>query len=259
MKKNIIITGYPKSGNTWLTRLTAEIVGCPVEGFWGEPEGIEIAVEGEGRISPFRCYKGHHQIHELDTHSEKSYTSVIYIVRDPRDVVVSGSRYFYPPRFGLIGRAARSLSWVGNAYKNVFNTRNYRIDRMKEAVLKGDRGVNHWCRVSWDAHVAGYLHSNHHVVTYEDLLDDPIQVCKGIVGHLGLDRSEERLEECVRQQSMEAKKKKFIERGEEEKAQFMKSGTHGQWRSVLSQSDVSSIEQEFGCLLNFLGYELATL
>ena len=44
--KNIIVVGYPKSGCTWATRLVAELVGCPVGGFW-QSDKKEIAVEGE--------------------------------------------------------------------------------------------------------------------------------------------------------------------------------------------------------------------
>ena len=40
--KKIIIVGYPKSGNTWLTRLTADLVGCPVEGFLYNPNIFNI-------------------------------------------------------------------------------------------------------------------------------------------------------------------------------------------------------------------------
>ena len=46
--KNIIVAGYPKSGCTWATRLLAELVGCPVAGFWNSDKD-EIAIEGEER------------------------------------------------------------------------------------------------------------------------------------------------------------------------------------------------------------------
>lgn len=95
--KNVIIVGYPKSGNTWITRLTAELIGCPVSGFWNEPDNQEIAVEGQSRNSEFRCFKSHHPLSELsntfDTKDHKK-NHIIYVIRDPRDVSVSGAHYF---------------------------------------------------------------------------------------------------------------------------------------------------------------------
>ena len=55
--KNIIVVGYPKSGSTWITRLTAELVGCPITGFWNQSNQNEIAREGQDRTSDFRCFK----------------------------------------------------------------------------------------------------------------------------------------------------------------------------------------------------------
>jgi hypothetical protein len=51
VKRRVLVVGYPKSGNTWLTRLTAELLNAPVRGFWNEPHREEIAEEGTWRIS----------------------------------------------------------------------------------------------------------------------------------------------------------------------------------------------------------------
>ncbi len=64
-KKKVIIVGYPKSGNTWITRLTAELLNCPVKGFLYEKDNNEIAIEGLNRTSIYECYKSHHQYNEL--------------------------------------------------------------------------------------------------------------------------------------------------------------------------------------------------
>ena len=56
MKNKVIITGYPKSGNTWLTRLIAEALDSPVIGFYNEADTLwgncSVIAESLG-------YKGH--------------------------------------------------------------------------------------------------------------------------------------------------------------------------------------------------------
>src|SRR6056297_564086 len=93
----VIASGYPKSGNTWLTRLTAQLIGCPVKGFWTQPQNKDHAIEGTERVSEYRCFKSHHTYQSL----EESFTTfgnrtekVIYIVRDPRDVAISATFFF---------------------------------------------------------------------------------------------------------------------------------------------------------------------
>lgn len=56
--RTVIVSGYPKSGNTWTTRLVAEAIGCPVKGFWGSDHN-EIAIEGAERDSEFLVYMSH--------------------------------------------------------------------------------------------------------------------------------------------------------------------------------------------------------
>lgn len=66
MKNRIIVCGYPKSANTWLTRLAAEIVGGSVAGFWCEPFNNDAAIEGLERESDFQCFKAHHCAHDME-------------------------------------------------------------------------------------------------------------------------------------------------------------------------------------------------
>jgi len=75
-KINVIVNGYPKSGTTWLTKLVGDLLTAGTE-----------------RVSTYACYKSHHNYDELvDQFNDK--TKLIYIIRDPRDIVVSGAYHF---------------------------------------------------------------------------------------------------------------------------------------------------------------------
>ncbi len=94
MKKNIIIVGYPKSGTTWLSRLVAELVSCPLQGDWGFEDLNAPYKEGQNRTSEFQVFKSHHTFQEIKSASNLDIHKIIYIIRDPRDVVISGVHYF---------------------------------------------------------------------------------------------------------------------------------------------------------------------
>ena len=89
-QETVFVVGYPKSGCTWLTRLVAELLGCPVSGFLGEKSEDDMALEGQGRVSTYRVVRAHQQWTELEPHLN-AHTKVIYVVRDPRDATISGA------------------------------------------------------------------------------------------------------------------------------------------------------------------------
>jgi len=108
--RRVLVVGYPKSGNTWLTRLTAELLGAPVKGFWKEPQTYEMAVEGQTRASDIEVYKGHHSYGAM--RRDFGLSNVIYVVRDVRDVAISAAHYFFfrpPSWFGKVTRSTRRL------------------------------------------------------------------------------------------------------------------------------------------------------
>jgi hypothetical protein len=235
--KNIIVVGYPKSGCTWATRLVAELVGCPVAGFWGSNKK-EIAVEGENRTSDFRCFKAHHQLAELSPFPNDSKFSLVYILRDPRDIVISAANHFQFNRFPRLAAAFRLLPQGEKLYRHTLYPalvrQNYRLDRMTEAVLHGSALVHNWVRISWRDHWQPYEGAGVPIVRYEDLLAHPERESLRILDHLGLVRTPEEIAAAVQNQSFARKKQTLLHQGETGRAKFLRVGKGGQWREQLS-------------------------
>ncbi|MEP3300408.1 MAG: hypothetical protein ABJO05_00390, partial [Roseibium sp.] len=79
----IVVVGYPKSGNTWLTRLIADTLNCPSKGYAGIANNHDIALEGEDRTSNRFLLKSHH-VHATWDRVRHPRVKMISIVRDPR-------------------------------------------------------------------------------------------------------------------------------------------------------------------------------
>lgn len=253
MKTKIVISGYPKSGNTWVTRLVAELLHCPVAGFWGEPNNNEVAIEGTDRESTYECFKSHHQYHELMESPELDNYRLIYVIRDPRDIAISGSHYFsFPGRFKTIERV---LQYVPGGTKLAsINNQSYRLNKMIEAVLYGNSEVHHWTRVSWKNHLLPYLENEVFVVKYEDMLDNPQRECSRMLNYIGVERTDEEIIKIIEKQSFENAKKRFLEQGDLRRYHFLRKAKKEQWRSALSKRQKSKFDATIGDLLNQLGY-----
>jgi hypothetical protein len=236
--KNIVVVGYPKSGCTWITRLVAELVGCPVAGFW-KSNKREIAVEGEHRSSDVRVFKSHHTFDELGVAVHDPETRIIYVVRDPRDVAVSGANYFHFHRYPALERFFHLLPSGDKLYKHTLYhlvvPENYRIERMTEAVLHGSASVHQTVGISWKVHRDGYERRGVFMISYEAMLAEPEEQSCGILQYLGVQRSAAEIATAVRNQSFDVKKSEFLQKGERGRAKFMRIGKSGQWRDKLPE------------------------
>ncbi len=257
---DVIVTGYPKSGNTWATRLVADLIGCPVAGFWNSRKA-EIAREGVERVSSFRCFKAHQTVPEiLSTAATDSV--IIYVVRDARDVVVSGAHYFHFYRLRLLETLFTKTSrWWRDSRRilePLLTSESYRTDRMVDVLLTGPRRAGRFLAVPWAEHCRPCIETGQFFVRYEDLLQKPGEGCLRILSHLGLHRSEHEIREAIERQSFERKREAFVAAGDTHQAGFLRSGLAEQWRTALSNDRVQRIEAAIGNELQWFGYPVRT-
>jgi hypothetical protein len=257
--KNIIVVGYPKSGNTWITRLVAELVNCPVVGFWNS-DCDEIAREGFNRKSDIGCFKSHHQFHELAFPNHLEELKIIYAIRDPRDLAISGAHYFdferYPAIRDIFKRLPKGIRIYNKTLKKALCSEQYRLDQMIQTILYGSEHINYFCRIPWKEHYKPYLERGCFLVKYEDLLANAEYECEKILTYLGVQRQSREILEAIENQSFEKKKAEFLKNGEIEKAFFLRSGKVGQWQEKLSQKQKQLFLSELSEDLSHFSYPI---
>ena len=261
---DIIVAGYPKSGSTWIIRLVAELVGCPITGFWNRPEEKEMAVEGAERVSAVRCYKAHQPFPELAvTPSASNSPRLLYVVRDPRDVVVSGSHFF---SFNCHAPVPLVLQrWLAKHWTHLQRWTRREIQPpwllnqqqrqawMIKAMIEGDALVP-WLQVPWADHVSGYLRAGVPFVRYEDMRAAPDRECARLLAQLGIERDAAAIRQAVERHEFKNEKARFIQTGEKTKSSHMRQGRAGEWRTALSTAQQVSLSRHWGDLLRQLKY-----
>ncbi|HEV2675332.1 MAG TPA: sulfotransferase domain-containing protein, partial [Aliidongia sp.] len=163
----------------------------------------------------------------------------IYIIRDPRDVVISYSHHQGKPV-------------------------DYIIDMMRDeaACVAGDDATVYEYLSSWSRHVQSWTHtpsSQLLVLRYEDMLDQPLKSFAAVPKFLGLDVPRPRLEKAMKLSSFKVLKaqeqrKGFIERPAQADAAFFREGKAGQWRKILTPAQVARIEADHGEQMRRFGY-----
>lgn len=261
MKKRVIVCGYPKSGNTWLVRLAAELIGCPVIGYWCAPFNQDVAIEGLDRDSDFHCFKSHHSTEQLERTLEiygNGSERIIYIYRDPRAVVASAFRFFtIRPRFRRIHSFLSAFPGGARLYSKLLHSDSYKWNVLANGLVAGTQ-EGAWLATPWKTHLQGYLERKDILcLNYESLQCDPFSQGREICRFLSIDRSDTEVRDAVRKQSFDYRRREFRERGEEAKADFLRRGLSEGWRGEVPTPQVQLIEAHIGDFLRQLGYSLS--
>lgn len=167
------LVSYPRSGNTWVRFMLTSLLTRTPATF----QSIERAIPDIYRVPRVRLRRTPAprilKSHEPFT---VAYPTVVYLVRDPRDVAVS---YFhYRVREGVVTpRPTPPDEWI-------------------ESFVRGEADSAYG---SWSAHVHGWLTQEQPalVLKYEELLEDPAHGLQKVATALGVDTTTEDIERAV--------------------------------------------------------------
>jgi len=223
---DLYLVSFPKSGNTWLSFLMANIhlkmsgISCEVN-FFNIHDFIPDIHSSRNLRRDILLFPGYRVI---KSHSEFNpfYRKVIYLVRDPRDVMVS--YYWFLKNLGSFNESLSKL--------------------IRSPLF----GISAWCR-----HVQGWVEKTPASVSidfvrYEDLKANPGKVLTRLYKLLGHTIPDDILEECIRVSSYENMKKleEFYNYGGDMRfpnLEFMRKGQSGSYKSDLSKEDISFINK----------------
>src|SRR3954447_16283610 len=238
---DVFLVSFPKSGNTWTRFLIANLLHPETSvGFaniaYLVPDVESTAKRVFDRAARPRVIKSHHVF-------LPEYPRVIYIVRDPRDVAISG--YHFRRKRGVIED-------------------QYPLDLHISRFVAGETSSYG----SWGDNVASWLITRKHdprflLLRYEDMIADTARELSKIAAFLNIPPDLARISHAVDASCADSMRKL-------EKAQadfsgltktrkdlpFVRAAKAGGWKKELPLSEVAKIEKAWGPLMRSLGYEL---
>jgi Sulfotransferase domain len=239
------LVSYQKSGNTWLRFLLANLM-CP--------RGPITLLEMEDRVPMiYDCsnwvlrQKPRPRIIASHECFDPRYRKVIYVVRDPRDVVISS--YYHHLRLRRIPEGYPMELFVPRWLQET-QYDSPRFGAWREHVLS-------W--IETRGKDPGFL-----LVRYEDMNRNPQRELGRVSSFLSLDVSTERLAQAIelssaeRMRELEKQQHEVWKRTKGLRADvpFVRRAVAGGWKSALSESLVQAIEAECGAVMESLRYEL---
>ncbi len=183
---------------------------------------------------------------------------IIHIVRDGRDVAVSAMHHWWrlaKDRGGVFELTPEELA-IRDAYQE-----------NREGFLASGRSIFTEERLSQLARRWGYrvgkayregtaLYGERYLeIRYEDLLRDPPDTLRRVLGLLGAHTDGRVIERCIQASSFERVSSR--QRGEEDSGSFFRKGVAGDWRSVFTERDRKIYEELAGDQLMAMGYDAA--
>jgi hypothetical protein len=238
-KEDVLLASYPRSGITWLQFLTLDLLTGEDPQFRDVRSKIPYIGE-HPRVSPL-LRSGGRLIHSHEPRSAAvAGPRVLYVVRDPRAVVVSEYRWMQRKQFR-----------VGS------------IDDYLPRFLKGRSTP--WG--SWGHHLTRWLDGpaikagRLCFIRFEDLRANTFSVMKGVCRFLDLDATDTDVQRAIDDNAIErmrAKEDKGLSPGRYSRrdVRFVGTGEVSGWRTMLSPRQAQVVMEHFAEAMTRAGYQV---
>lgn len=251
-KEELYVIGFPKSGNTWLARLLSDILNSKIH-VECKDDMINSSENTDDKNGNYLI----HKIHVAYNLDKVLNSKKVYIVRDPRAVMVSG---FFHNNRGITEEMVRhSVKTkiffnfeINNLTKGWNNSIPARINTIKN-ILKSKRRL---IVGSWSESVSFWTEQkNIVIIKYENLLENPHLEITRLLQELNIDYSNEILHSAIERQSFKKKKKEFLKKNDAENAKFLRSGQKNSWKELLSDKQIKNIEDTHREMMSKFKYQ----
>ncbi len=277
-KKNIVwLASYPKSGNTWfriflsnlfsdspqavnineLTETTMSSNRSIIDSYLGM-HSSELTAKEIDKLRPqvFKrfsdekegtAYVKTHEAWTLNSIGNPIFPKeitkgVIYIIRNPLDIVIS---YSYHNNESI----DKTISILNNDFSKLCEKKE-KLNIQTQQIL-----------TSWSSHVRSWTDDSNlpvHIIRYEDMLDHPLKSFKRAVDFLNLKYEESEIINAINNSSFDTLKEMetsdgFLERGIYSEA-FFRKGESNEWESELLETQINEIVKYQHKIMKRFGY-----
>ncbi len=276
--QSIYVIGFPKSGNTWLTRLIADALRMRVGSGMRVDDELEIATSVNKQldlpdVTDFTIRKTHFLPEVLKQVRNEEVAKGVYIYRDFRDIIISSFFYKYGYNFQkVLQKGEKNLfdETVGWAMRIFFLSKGINPNKL---LLKHTAEISkNWAHDvgPWSLHIQAWMDFNKNninndivFVAFEDLLSNTLNVLIDIINGLNITLpSNGHLRDAIKRQSFEEQKKYFenissgtnLPRGRDYNIKFFRKGIAGDWKDYFTRDMGEIVERNHGEMLSKLQY-----
>ncbi len=242
---DIFLVSYPKSGNTWTRFLIANLVYPEKNPDFANINDLLPDVEGMSKRDLARAARP--RVLKSHQYFDPRYPKVLYVVRDPRDVVLSEYH------FDIKRRAIAD---------------DFPLTEFVSRFVRGE--LNHPYG-TWGENVATWLYTRRGdprflLVKYEALQSQAMDEMARIARFMSISPDPKRLAFAIEQSSANRMRELETKQGHlwsstretRQDKPFVRSAKAGGWKAELPESSIAEIQSAWGGLMREIGYELVT-
>lgn len=264
----IHVIAYPKSGSTWLMRLLGDALDCPY--------GYNEKIHDTGKINnDYYVRHSHYSKNDMPIYFNNS-TKIVYIVRDIKDVLVSGFFHHHRINEKFVLKhndnnnfLLKRLFWRGL----VFNLEILKLTRSWGSLSGGD-DIKHflggiflstrWIKDlkfsivgDWSSHIKYWrgFSDNVIIVKYEELLYDTNNIIIDIFQRFNIKYDTKQIIHAINKNNFDTQKKYYNYINDIKKYKFLRKGKIGDYKRFLNKRQIKTINNIHGETIKILGYK----